>query len=62
MANMQFFEQVFRTLKDGGLWGSTDGEYVMRRKGDVFVADKDTYKHINRLVPEFWFVRRVRPL
>jgi hypothetical protein len=58
VANGLFFEKMFRQLNpNGGIWQGDDG--MMRRQGDVFMADLETYTYIRQVTPELWFNKRV---
>lgn len=57
MANTVFFEHVFQQLKDGGTWMGDDGS--MKRCGEKFLADNETYKMIRKATTASWFKRRV---
>jgi hypothetical protein len=57
LANALFFEKMFRQLKEGGVWNGDDG--MLRKCGDHFYADQDTYITLKEMVPSQWFNRRV---
>ena len=60
VANAIFFETVFRQLSEGGTWQSKDDpELTMTKRGELFMADVSTYRHLSRTVQCKWMAKRV---
>lgn len=55
--NSIWFERTFRSLNDGGIWAGDAG--TMRRVGEYFQADLETYVNITQLVTDNWLTQRV---
>lgn len=55
--NTSWFENVFHSIRDGGIWMGDAGR--MRKDGNYFIANAITYMNVARLVDSDWMARRV---
>ena len=59
VTNTLLFENMLRDLNDGGTWKHKDKNYSMKKMGDKFVADVETYLFLQKIVLEQWLGSRV---
>lgn len=54
-ANEQFFQNVIRTLNQGGVWGWPAEMEIFKRQGDKLVANPGALEKVRRIVSEDFF-------
>lgn len=54
-ANEQFFQNVIRTLNQGGVWGWPEEMEIFMKRGDKLVANPGALQKVRRIVSEDFF-------
>ena len=57
LANEKFFDKTHSMLNQGGIWKGDDG--IMKKVGDKWFADFETYNTIKKLVSNDWLIKNV---